>query len=240
MAAITGFFAKIIGYPFQWIYSVLHDYGLTIIIVTLIVRLCLLPLYAKQIKNTSKTAEIQSQIKDIQTRFANNRERMNQELNDLYAKAGVSPMSGCLPLIIQLPIIYGMFAILRNPLTYMTANNMIAAVHESFLWVTDLSQPDPWLLPILAGITTYLTSEASMASQGGAANGMMASMKYFMPIMIFLMARSFPAGLALYWTVGNCVMIIQTFLFNRKKKKEQAQAEAEAEVLKRMKKEGIK
>ncbi len=69
---------------------------------------------------------------------------------------------------------------------------------------------------------------------------MMASMKYFMPIMIFLMARSFPAGLALYWTVGNCVMIIQTFLFNKKKKKEKAQAEAEAEVLKRMKKEGIK
>ena len=240
MAAITGFFAKIIGYPFQWIYSVLHDYGLTIIIVTLIVRLCLLPLYAKQIKNQSKTAEIQSQIKDIQTRFANNRERMNQEMNDLYAKAGVSPMSGCLPLLIQLPIIYGMFAILRSPLTYMTANEMIAALHESFLWVTDLSQPDPWLLPIIAGLTTYLKSEASMAGQAGAADGMMSTMKYFMPIMIFLMGRSFPAGLTLYWTVGNLVMILQTWLFNKKRKKEKAQAEAEAEVLKRMKKENAR
>ena len=240
MAAITGFFARIIGYPFQWIYSFLHDYGLTIIIVTLIVRLCLLPLYAKQIKNTSKQAELQSQIKDIQTRFANNRERMNQEMNDLYAKAGISPMSGCLPLIIQLPIIYGMFAILRNPLTYMTANEMIAAVHESFLWVTDRSQPDPWILPIIAGLTTYLTSAASMASQGSAANGMMASMKYFMPIMIFLMARSFPAGLSLYWTVGNLVMIVQTWIFNKKRDKEKLQAEAEAEVLKRMKKENAK
>ena len=241
MAAITGFFARIIGYPIQWIYSVLHDYGITIIIVTLIVRLCLLPLYRKQLKTSAKTAGLQSQIKDIQTRFANNRERMNQEMNDLYAKAGVSPMSGCLPLLIQLPIMYGMFARLRNPLTYMTANEMIAAVHESFLWITDLSQPDPWLLPVLAGITTYLTSELSMATQQAAgANGMMSTMKYFMPIMIFLMARSFPAGLALYWTMGNVVMIVQSYFFNRNSKKKQAQEEAEAEVLKRMKKENTK
>ena len=238
MAAITGFFAKLIGYPIQWVYSFIGDYGITIIIITLIVRLCLLPLYAKQIKSQAKTAGLQSQIRDIQTKYANNRERMNQELNDLYAKAGVSPMSGCLPLIIQMPIIFGLFAVLRNPLEYMTANNMIAAVHESFLWVGDLSQPDPWLLPILAGITTYFTSTASAAAQGAAgANGMMNTMKYFMPIMIFLMGRSFPAGLALYWTVGNVVMIIQTVLFNKKNKKKAAMEEAEAEVLKRMKKE---
>ena len=238
MAAITGFFAKLIGYPILWVYSFIGDYGITIIIITLIVRLCLLPLYAKQIKSQAKTAGLQSQIRDIQTKYANNRERMNQELNDLYAKAGVSPMSGCLPLIIQMPIIFGLFAVLRNPLEYMTANNMIAAVHESFLWVGDLSQPDPWLLPILAGITTYFTSTASAAAQGAAgANGMMNTMKYFMPIMIFLMGRSFPAGLALYWTVGNVVMIIQTVLFNKKNKKKAAMEEAEAEVLKRMKKE---
>ncbi len=237
MAAITGFFAKLIGYPIQWVYSFIGDYGITIIIITLIVRLCLLPLYAKQIKSQAKTAGLQAQIKDIQIKYANNRERMNQEMNDLYAKAGVSPMSGCLPLLIQMPIIFGLFAVLRNPLEYMTANNMIAAVHESFLWVGDLSQPDPWLLPILAGITTYFTSSTSAAAQGGAANGMMNTMKYFMPIMIFLMGRSFPAGLALYWTVGNLVMIIQTILFNRKNKKKAAMEEAEAEVLKRMKKE---
>ena len=238
MTAIAGFFAKLIGYPVQWIYSFIGDYGITIIAITLVVRLCLLPLYSKQIKNTAAQAGLQSQIKDIQARYANNRERMNQEINDLYAKAGVSPMSGCLPLLIQMPIIFGLFALLRNPLEYMTANNMIAAVHESFLWVGDLSQPDPWILPILAGITTYFTSTASAASQGAAgANGMMNTMKYFMPVMIFLMGRSFPAGLALYWTIGNLVMIVQTTLFNRKKKKQQAMEEAEAEVLRRMKKD---
>ena len=240
MSAITGFFATIIGYPFQWIYSLIGNYGITIIVVTLIVRLALVPLYAKQLKNSSKMSELQAQQKEIQTRYANNREKMNEEMNALYQKAGVSPMSGCLPLIIQLPIIWGLFALLRNPLQYMTASNMIAAVHESFLWITDLCQPDPWLLPIIAGITTYLTSEITMGTSGNQANGMMSSMKYFMPIMIFLMGRSFPSGLALYWAIGNCVQIAQSWILNKKNRQKKAREEAEAEVLKKMKKEGTR
>jgi len=238
MSAITGFFATIIGYPMQWIYSVVNNYGLAIIAITIIIRLCLLPLYSKQIKNTAKMSELQSQVKELQTKYARDRVRMNEEVNNLYKNAGVSPMSGCLPLVIQLPLIWGLFALLRTPLSYMTSSNMIAAVHESFLWVEDLSQTDPWILPVLAAVTTYFTSAVNMGSGAAAQNGMMSSMKYFMPIMIFLMARTFPAGLALYWTIGNCVIIVQTWLFNRSKKKKEAAAAAEAEVLKRMKKEG--
>ena len=240
MAAITGFFATVIGYPMQWIYSVVQNYGVSIIILTLLVRLCLLPLYSKQIKNSAKMAELQPKLKEIQTRYANNREKMNEEVSKLYEQAGTKPTSGCLPLVIQLPIIYGLFALLRNPLVYMKMTNMIAAVHESFFWVTDLSQPDSWFLPILAGITTYFTSAVSMSAAEGAGGGMMSGMKYFMPILIFLMGRSFPAGLALYWTIGNLVMIAQSFYFNKKKAKEKAREEAEAEVLKRMRKEGVK
>ena len=162
---------------------------------------------------------------------------MNEEINNLYSKAGVSPTSGCLPLLIQLPLIWGLFALLRSPLSYMSSGNMIAAVHESFLWVEDLSQTDPWILPIIAAITTYFTSEVSMGTAGGQ-SGMMASMKYFMPIMIFIMGRTFPAGLTLYWTIGNCVIIIQTLIVNKRKKRKKAAEEAEAEVLKKMKKEG--
>ena len=240
MSAITGFFATVIGYPMQWIYSVVHNYGVSIIILTLLVRLCLLPLYSKQIKNSAQMAELQPKLKEIQTRYANNREKMNEEVSKLYEQAGTKPTAGCLPLLIQLPIIYGLFALLRNPLVYMKMTNMIAAVHESFFWVTDLSQPDSWFLPILAGITTYFTSAVSMGGAEGAGGGMMSGMKYFMPILIFLMGRSFPAGLALYWTIGNVVMIAQSFYFNKKKAKEKAREEAEAEVLKRMRKEGVK
>ena len=237
---ISGFFATIIGYPMQWIYSLVQNYGISIIILTVIVRLCLLPLYAKQIKTSAKMAGLQAKQKEIQSKYANNRQKMNEELQALYQKEGVSTMSGCLPLIIQLPIIYGLFALLRNPLTYMKAGNMIAAVHESFLWIPDLSQPDAWLLPIIAAITTYFTSEVNMGGSQAAGGGMMASMKYLMPIMIFLMGRSFPAGLALYWTIGNLVMILQAFIFKRKDNKKKAMEEAEAEVLKRMKKENTR
>ena len=237
MQAITGFFATIIGYPMQWIYSVVNNYGLSIIILTLLIRLCLLPLYAKQIKNSAKMAEIQPKMKEIQAKYANNREKLNEEMNKLYEQAGTKPTSGCLPLVIQLPIIYGLFALLRSPLTYMTSSNMVAAVHESFFWINDLSQPDAWILPILAGVTTYFTSAVAMSS-AESAGGMMNGMKYFMPVIIFLMGRSFPSGLALYWTIGNCFMIVQSYIFNKKRKKQKAQEEAEAEVLKMMKKNG--
>ena len=238
MTQITGFFATIIGYPMQWIYSVVNSYGISIILLTIIIRLCLLPLYSKQIKNSAKMAEMQPKIKEIQQRYANNRTKMNEEMQKIYQEAGTSPTSGCLPLIIQLPIIYGLFALLRSPLTYMKLTEMIAAVHESFLWINDLSQPDVWILPILAGITTYFTTAVSMGASGAEGNGMMTGMKYFMPLMIFLMGRSLPAGLALYWTIGNLFMIAQSFIFNKKKKKMKAREEAEAEVLRMMKKEG--
>ena len=175
MGAISGFFATIIGYPMQWVYSLVHNYGISIIILTIIVRLCLLPLYSKQIKNSAKMAGLQAKQKEIQTKYANNRQKMNEEMQALYQKEGISTMSGCLPLLLQLPIIYGLFALLRNPLTYMKASNMIAAVHESFLWVPDLSQPDAWLLPVIAALTTYFTTEVNMGGSQNAGGGMMAS-----------------------------------------------------------------
>ena len=92
---ISGFFATIIGYPMQWIYSLVQNYGISIIILTVIVRLCLLPLYAKQIKTSAKMAGLQAKQKEIQSKYANNRQKMNEELQALYQKEGVSTMSGC-------------------------------------------------------------------------------------------------------------------------------------------------
>ncbi len=224
-----GFLAKIIGYVMSFIYSLVNNYGLSVIILTFLVRLCLLPLYNRQNKYTAAVADLQPKIKDIQTKYAADRNTMNEKLNEVYQDAGVSPLAGCLPMVIQLPIILGLFALLRNPLTYMTAQEMITAVHESFLWVPDLSQPDSWILPLLAGITTYFSS-----AQTADPSGSMAAMKYFFPVMIFLFGRSFPAGLALYWAVGNFFTMIQTFYFNQKKKKRDQEREIEEEVQKRL------
>ncbi len=225
-----GFLAKIIGYVMQFIYSLVNNYGLSIIILTFLVRLCLLPLYNKQNKYTAAMADLQPKINDIQTKYAADRNTMNEKLNEVYAEAGISPLSGCLPMLIQLPIIFGLFALLRNPLTYMSGSEMAAAVHESFLWVSDLSQPDSWILPLLAGITTYF-STASTSEAGG--NSMVA-MKYFFPVMLFLLGRTFPSGLALYWAVGNFFTMIQTYYFMAKKKKKDREKEIEEEVNKRL------
>ena len=229
---MTGLLAKIIGYLMKFIYDLVNNYGLSVILLTLVVRLCLLPLYNKQNKYTAAMADLQPEINDIQTRYAADKNTMNEKLNDVYQEAGVSPLSGCLPLVIQMPIIIGLFALLRNPILYIQGESMIAAVHESFFWIPDLSQPDNWILPIIAGITTYLTSaSASAADTTGATN----AMKYFFPVMIFLMGRSFPAGLALYWAVGNVFTIIQTMYFNHKKKQRDKEREINEEVKKRLK-----
>jgi len=126
-------------------------------------------------------------------------------------------------MLIQMPIIFGLFALLRNPTLFIHSNEMLMAIHEAFLWIPDLSQPDPWILPILSGITTFISySQTQMqTSMGMGGNNMaptMKMMKYFFPIMIVWMGRSFPAGLTIYWFVGTVIQIFQTIGLNKWKK----------------------
>ena len=223
MNFIIGLFAKPIGSLLAWIYGMVNNYGLSIIILTLLVRLIILPLYARQIKYQLKMTDLQPKLKEIQEKYANDRQTLSEKTLELYRQEGVSPSSGCLPLLIQMPIIMGLFALLRSPLTYMTAPQMIAAVHESFLWVKDLCQPDSWILPLIAGLSTYLTYTVGAmgnTSGGDPTGAMNKMMQYFFPIFIFLMGRSFPAGLALYWAVGNMFMIFQGFYMKRVRERE--------------------
>jgi len=237
MNAIFGFLAKIIGYPMTWIYQLTGNYALSIVLITILVRAILIPLYFKQIDQQAKMAELQSQVEEIRIRYARDQQAMNEKINELYSSKGVSTMSGCLPTLIQLPIILGLYQLLRFPLEYMTAPEMLAAVHESFLWVPDLSQPDAWILPILAGLTTYFSTILSTKGQDAAAAGAMKSMTYFSPLMIFLFGRSFAAGLTLYWFVGNLFLIGQTMLINKKKAKMKLKEQAQLEIEKRKKAE---
>ena len=126
-------------------------------------------------------------------------------------------------MLIQMPIIFGIFALLRNPLAYLQSDEMLFAVHESFLWMVDLSQPDKWILPILAGIATFIsfrmTSQQQSAAQPGGMGSMMKMMQYFFPVMIVLMGRSFPAGLTIYWFVGQFIQIFFNLHLNKVRKK---------------------
>jgi len=216
-----GIIAKPIGYLLTLIYKLVGNYGISLIILTVLVKLILYPLYAKQIKSTANMTEMSEKAQEIQRRYANDREKQNEELQKLYTEEGFNPMGGCLPMLIQFPIIMGLFALLRNPMKYMSSDTMIFANHESFLWIKDLAQPDMWILPIAAGIATFFafTMNSAMTQQPGQNEGqtkaMNAIMKYFFPLSIVWLARSYPAGLAIYWAGGQFMQIFFNIRINK-------------------------
>ena len=232
-----GIIAKPIGYLLALIYKLVGNYGISLIILTVIVKLVLYPLYAKQIKSTANMSDMSEKAKEIQNRYANDKEKMNEEMQKLYAESGFNPMSGCLPMLIQFPIIMGLFALLRNPMKYMPNDpSLMFANHESFLWIKDLAQPDLWILPLAAGLATFfafsMNSAMNMQQPGanpGQQKAMNAIMKYFFPLSILWLARSYPAGLAIYWAGGQFMQIFFNLRIN--KIKDQMNAEKEKKKL---------
>jgi len=223
MNTIIGALAQPIGWLLTHIYELVGNYGITLIIFTLIAKFCLYPLYAKQIKSTARMAQMQPKMKALQQKYANDKQTLNMKMAELYKEEKFNPAGGCLPLLIQMPIIFGIFALLRNPLAYIHTEQMLFAVHESFLWMMDLCQPDKWILPILAGIATFIsfrmTSQQQAAAQPGGMGGMMKMMQYFFPLMIVLMGRTFPAGLTIYWFFGQFIQIFFNLHLNKVREK---------------------
>ena len=220
MQTVIGWIAKPLGYFLGWLYDIVGSYGIAIIIFTIVVKLCLYPLYAKQMKSTVGMSKLQPRMKALQSKYANDKETLNAKMAELYKEEGINPAGGCLPMLIQLPIIFGLFALLRNPLLYMgTSEKMLFAIHESFLWMPDLSQPDKWILPIIAGIATFLAFSMQQQQQqdmpGNNTGGMMKAMKYVFPIMIVMMGRTFPAGLTIYWALGQVIQIFYNLRMNK-------------------------
>ena len=214
-----------LGYLMNGIYNLIGNYGLSIIIMTIIIRLIILPLYSMQLKSTEQMQAIQPKIKEIQAKYKDTPEKMNEKIQELYQEHKVRPAMGCLPLLIQLPIIWGLFGLLRNPMTYITNPDMVLSVHESFLWIHDLSQPDLWILPIIAGIATYISMKITTSGTAAAgANASMKAMQYFMPVMIVWMGRTLPAGLCIYWVMSYIFQIGQTKVIHMRKKAKENKA----------------
>lgn len=230
MYTVLGIIAKPLGLLLNLLYGFVDNYGLSIIIFTVIVKVCLYPLYIKQIKSTAKMADLQPKMQEIQKKYANDRETMNIKMQEFYKEEKFNPMGGCLPMLIQMPIIMGLFALLRNPMRYLSDDNMIFAFHESFLWIKDLSQPDLWILPIIAGVATFFafTMNRALTEAPAAGNqmaGMTKMMQYVFPVMILWMARSFPSGLALYWAVSQVIQIFFNIHMSTIRKKMKRQSE---------------
>ncbi|SDQ04782.1 YidC/Oxa1 family membrane protein insertase [Virgibacillus subterraneus] len=210
-----GIWAEWFVFPMSWLityFAELFDgnYGLAIVIVTIIVRLVLLPLNVKQLKSSKAMQDIQPELKEIQKKYsskdAKTQQQLQQETMALFQKHGVNPLAGCLPIFVQMPILIAIYhAIMRTE----------AIKGHTFLWF-QLGEADPFfILPIVAGGATFLQQKLMMAGSPAAQNPQMMVMLYVMPIMITVFAMFFPSALALYWVVGNIFMVAQT-LFIRK------------------------
>ena len=217
-----GIIAKPLGWLMSWLYGIIGNYALVIIIITTVVKFVLYPVYKNQILTTANMADMQPKIQAIQRKYANDKEAMLQKLAEFYQEENYNPAKGCMPMIVQMIVIMALFAVLRNPMTYITNEEMYFAFHESFLWIKDLSQPDLWILPILAGVFTFLSqwlNKLTNPTMQGSSNMMMTMMMYFFPIMIVWLARSYPSGLALYWFVGQFIQVFFNLRLNQIRRK---------------------
>lgn len=223
------FLARFIGPVLGFIYEFTGNYGLSIIIAAILIKLLLFPLSVKQVKSTNKISKLQPELKKLQEKYKNDKETLNKKTMELYSENGANPLSGCLPLLIQMPILFGFFGVLRMPETYVFAGDPEAlkvATEASFLWLQSLSQPDTlsniissgpsWLLalpgifPVISAISTYFSmSMNGSAQQGG---NQMKMFSLMMPLMILWMGATFASGLMLYWTVSNVFQIGQQVL----------------------------
>ena len=182
----------------------LPNYGLAIIIMTIIVKILLYPLTKKQIESTKAMMAMQPKMKAIQEKYKNDKQRLNMELANLYKQENVNPLAGCLPLLVQMPIMIGIFYGIRD-------FHYVGAAHH--LHRQHISNPDPmYILPVLSALTTFVQSKQTMPDTSSAQNKMML---YFMPLFIGYISFSFPAGLVLYWVVMNLMQIGQQALMNK-------------------------
>ncbi|WP_407272307.1 YidC family membrane integrase SpoIIIJ [Radiobacillus sp. PE A8.2] len=214
----TGIWSHYFVYPLSWLLTEAanlfnESYGLSIVLVTILIRLVLLPLNIKQLKSSKAMQDIQPQLQEVRKKYsskdAKTQQKLQQETMELFQKNGVNPLAGCLPLIVQMPILIAFYhAIMRT----------FEIKQHSFLWF-QLGEPDPFfILPIVAAGATFLQQKLMMSGTPKSDNPMAAQMQmmlYMMPIMIGVVAIFFPSALALYWVVGNIFMVLQTLFIRR-------------------------
>ncbi|MFP4343275.1 MAG: YidC/Oxa1 family membrane protein insertase [Anaerolineales bacterium] len=212
---------------------------LAVALLTLIVRLALTPLTLNQQKNMRKQQQLQPKLQELQEKYKNDRERLAQEQMKLYGQYGFNPASGCLPLLIQLPLMFGLYqAIIRalaaTPLglldlpghiyRWLPAALSVSALpplNSHFLWL-DLALPDPYyVLPVLVVATSWfqqkllMPSSTSTTSSDSPTQAATQSMQVTMPLMMGFISLNYAAGLSVYFIISNLVGILQFYLFRR-------------------------
>ena len=214
--------AKPIFYVLRFLYEFTHNYGVTIILLTMLIKLMFVPLQYKSYKSMKQMQVIQPKVLAIQNKFKDDRERLNKELIKLYKDHRVNPVGGCLPMVLQMPVFVALFNIL-----YMTIDLRQAPF---MLWIKDLSVQDPYyVLPIIMGATMVIQQKITPTTM----DPTQAKIMLFLPVFMTFLFVNFPAGLVLYWLTNNTLTITQQVVTERLfgKKWQAAPADVEAAAL---------
>lgn len=188
--------------------NIFNSAGLAIIAFTIIIKTILLPLTVKSIRSSRNMQELSPKIKEIQKKYGKDRQRASQETMALYQQHGVNPMAGCLPMLIQIPIFFGLYRAIFN----LSGGN-VGVWADGFAWIPDLSNPDPWfILPVLAGLFQFIQIRMMRPANQQITDPqqrIMNTMMNFMPIMIVVFGWTFAAGPVLYWAAQSVYSVIQ-------------------------------
>ncbi len=188
-------------------------WGLSIIGLTIIVRLILFPLTWKQYSSAQALQAMQPRIKELQRKYKDDRAKLQQETMKVYQEHRVNPFASCLPLLLQLPIFIALYAAISGRADYLPADSVSALANASFLWIPKLGEPDPYhVLLIFYVVTQLISTELMLATQ---TDKMQKTMMRAMPIVFVVFLWNFPAGLFVYWVTTNLWTIGQQLLIRR-------------------------
>jgi YidC/Oxa1 family membrane protein insertase len=206
-------FAVPVRYLLVWMHEHLYlTYGLVLIVFGILIRVVLWPLNQKAMRANMKLQEVQPLMKDIQDRYKNDPQKMQQEMFKLYKEYKVNPLGGCWPMMLPMPVLFALFFVFQNA---------IELRGTAFMWIPDLSRPDPlYIIPVLMGASMYVLTKVGQL--GMEPNPQMKMMLYMMPVMMTGMFLFFPSGLNLYYTVSNIASIPQQWLLARERQKRAA------------------
>lgn len=212
------------------IYLIIPDLGVSIIILSVIIKLILHPTQAKALRSQKRLQELQPELQKIQTKYKNDKQKQSKAMMEFYQTHRVNPFSSCLPQLVQFPVLIAMYQVFRTGLDNSHLNEIYSFIAKPeninpiFLGHFNLAQPDKYILPILAGVSQFIYSKLLMPAtqpskkgQSGASTQEMISrqMIYLMPVMVVFFAMKFPAALSLYWVVSSVFGIFQQLYINR-------------------------
>lgn len=221
-----------------WLYNVIpgHDLGFAIIAISLLIRLVLWPLSRVSLRSQKALQDLQPKLEELKQQYKDEKEKLAKAMMELYKNEKVNPMSSCLPLVIQLPILWALYRVLRDGMNTDSLVNLYSFVARpdfinlNFLGFINLAEPH-LVMAVIAGVLQFVQTKMLMAKRppkkvrqnsGAKDEDMMAqmnkSMLYFMPVMTVVIGASLPGGLTLYWIIMNVFAIIQQALTFKKKK----------------------